>query len=69
MDDRSLGLSAVLQTCASIVHVEGAVTGSTAAVTERVSLEMIITVGTGGSWLVAGGLVAGGPRAYPQGEQ
>ena len=30
----------VLQGCASIVHVEGAVTGSSAAVTVRVSVEV-----------------------------
>ena len=33
-----------LQGCASIVHVEGTVAGSTAAVTVRVSLEMVIAV-------------------------
>ena len=58
---RSLELTALivatvaLQGCASIVHVEGAVTGSTAAVTVRVSLEMVIAVCTGSLvwWLVA----------------
>ena len=41
--------------CGSIVHVEGAVTGSTAAVIVRVSLEMVITAATGclGVWLLA----------------
>ena len=53
----------VLQGCASIVNVEGTVTGSI------VSLEMVITVATGVSWLVAGGLVVGGPIVYSQGEQ
>ena len=52
-------VTVVLQGCASIVHVEGQVTGSTAAVTMSVSLEMVIIVATGclGLWLVAGARV------------
>ena len=53
----------VWQGCASIVNVEGTVTGSI------VSLEMVIAVATGVSWLVDGGLVVGGPIVYSQGEQ
>ena len=46
------------QGCASIVNVEGTVTGSTAAVTVGVLLEMVITVATGvlaGGWRVGHG--------------
>ena len=59
----------VLQVCSSAVHVEGTVTGSTAAVIVRVSLEMVVTVVAGclGLWLVARSQC--GPRAYSQGEQ
>ena len=58
-----------LQGCASIVHVEGTVTGSAAAVTARVSFEVVIAVATGclGMWLVAGSW--GGPRACSQGDK
>ena len=58
---RSLELTAlsvatvVLQGFANIVHVESTVTGPTAAVALRVSVEMVITVATrcSGLWLVA----------------
>ena len=65
------GLATVaLQGCSSFVHVQGTVTGSTAAVTVRVSLEMVITVAAGclGLWLVAQ-VAVWANMAYFQGEQ
>ena len=52
----TLSVAAVaLQGCASIVQVEGTVTGSTAAVIVRVSAAMVITVSLACSWWLVRG--------------